>query len=558
MATQPTPSETTSDTTNPPFVSSQERLPLQTLTNLTNPFRLEIGDNPAITLVTDLLTVDNYATWSRAMRRALRAKNKLQFIEGTVHKPSDSNDPLFEIWGRCNDMVVSWIQNSVSPSIKSSVVFVDDACEIWNELRDRFTQQNGPRIFQLKKLLASLLQEQDSVSTYYERTTPPNAVSYSTFEHSGISCHKIAGHSVQQCYKIGNANPPVCSYCNKTGHVMDKCYQLHGFPSNHEFNGKTGSITSTANMSSFKGKVEQEGDTDDSVLLTKAQFRQLMDLIQPKDAAAKKMQPTFEPIIEQPKAANMTGNIFTVAPFHKHNQRVWILDTGVTDHMICDPSLYVHQRIQISGSVKLSNGSKAPVSHIGNIRITDKLTLQNVLCVPSFTFNLISIKRLTDTLNCRMIFLANVCLIQDLATWTTIGMGEERDGLYYLMNKKVDPNSLQSLLSKFCKEPSVNLASLHSNLWHSRLSHTSYSRMKLISDPLAKGTVDSINNNHCSICHMAKQHHLPFSPSTHKSHILFDVVHYDLWGPCSEESYDGYKYFLTIVDDASEALGFIC
>jgi hypothetical protein len=39
-----------------------------------NPFRLDTSDNPAIILVTDLLTGDNYATWSRAMRRALRAK----------------------------------------------------------------------------------------------------------------------------------------------------------------------------------------------------------------------------------------------------------------------------------------------------------------------------------------------------------------------------------------------------------------------------------------------------------------------------------------------------
>ncbi|KAF5464279.1 hypothetical protein F2P56_014367 [Juglans regia] len=101
------------------------------------------------------------------MRRALRAKNKIGFINGNLLQPTDSMDPLFDLWERCNDMVVSWIQNSVSPSIKSSVVFVDDAKEIWQDLQDRFSQQNGPRIFQLKKALASLLQEHDSVSIYY-------------------------------------------------------------------------------------------------------------------------------------------------------------------------------------------------------------------------------------------------------------------------------------------------------------------------------------------------------------------------------------------------------
>ncbi|KAF5472363.1 hypothetical protein F2P56_009086 [Juglans regia] len=100
------------------------------LTDPSNPFRLDNGDNPAVILVTDLLTSDNYATWSRAMRRSLRAKNKLGFITSAIPRPTKPEDPLLEIWERCNDMVVSWLQNSISPAIKSSVVFVDVARDI--------------------------------------------------------------------------------------------------------------------------------------------------------------------------------------------------------------------------------------------------------------------------------------------------------------------------------------------------------------------------------------------------------------------------------------------
>ncbi|KAA8529669.1 hypothetical protein F0562_034231 [Nyssa sinensis] len=101
------------------------------------------------------------------MRRALRAKNKLGFITNDIPRPNNPDDPLLDLWDRCNDMVVSWIQNSISSSIKSSVAFVDDAHEIWIDLQDRFSQQNGPRIFQLKKSLAGILQDNDSVSVYY-------------------------------------------------------------------------------------------------------------------------------------------------------------------------------------------------------------------------------------------------------------------------------------------------------------------------------------------------------------------------------------------------------
>ncbi|KAF5477771.1 hypothetical protein F2P56_004385 [Juglans regia] len=132
-----------------------------------NPYRLDHGDNPSISLVSDLLTTDNYTIWSRAMCRALRAKNKLGFINGSLLKPKDPADPLLDAWERCNDLVVSWIQNSISQNLKSSIALVDYAKQIWEELKDIFTHENGPRIFQLKKALVALQQDQDSVSTYY-------------------------------------------------------------------------------------------------------------------------------------------------------------------------------------------------------------------------------------------------------------------------------------------------------------------------------------------------------------------------------------------------------
>lgn len=61
-----------------------------------NLFRSDIGDNPITALVSNLLATDNYVSWSRAVSRALRAKNKLGFIIGTILKPTDADGPLLE------------------------------------------------------------------------------------------------------------------------------------------------------------------------------------------------------------------------------------------------------------------------------------------------------------------------------------------------------------------------------------------------------------------------------------------------------------------------------
>ena len=52
---------------------------------------------------------------------------------------------------------------------------------------------------------------------------------------------------------------------------------------------------------------------------------------------------------------------------------------------------------------------------------------------------------------------------------------------------------------------------------------------------------------------MAKLKRLPFPFNNKICACAFDLVHMDVWGPYSIPTLDGYKYFLTIMDDATLA-----
>ena len=52
-----------------------------------DPLTLHHSDHPGLVLVSKLLDGDNYGKWSRAMRIALSAKNKIGFINGIVKMP---------------------------------------------------------------------------------------------------------------------------------------------------------------------------------------------------------------------------------------------------------------------------------------------------------------------------------------------------------------------------------------------------------------------------------------------------------------------------------------
>ncbi|GJS07338.1 ribonuclease H-like domain-containing protein [Tanacetum coccineum] len=89
-------------------------------------------------------------------------------------------------------------------------------------------------------------------------------------------------------------------------------------------------------------------------------------------------------------------------------------------------------------------------------------------------------------------------------------------------------------------------------LWHSRLGHPSEQVLSVLSKNICYKYDKHVS--HCGICHNAKQTRDHFPLSDHKSVTVGDLVHLDLWGPYRVVSREGYKYFLTIIDDYSRAV----
>ena len=99
----------------------------------------------------------------------MSVKNKLGFIDGFISRPDGTDSNLLSSWTRNNSIVISWILNSVSKEIAASILFSDTALEIWNDLQDRFKQSNGPRIFEIRQNLLTLVQNHQSISAYFTK-----------------------------------------------------------------------------------------------------------------------------------------------------------------------------------------------------------------------------------------------------------------------------------------------------------------------------------------------------------------------------------------------------
>lgn len=64
--------------------------------------------------------------------------------------------------------------------------------------------------------------------------------------------------------------------------------------------------------------------------------------------------------------------------------------------------------------VKLPNGSNAIAEFSGDVHLSDSIILTDVLYLPSFSFHLISVSRLTKGSSYCCVFSDKTCFIQDI------------------------------------------------------------------------------------------------------------------------------------------------
>ncbi|KAJ1423125.1 Retrotransposon gag domain [Sesbania bispinosa] len=131
-----------------------------------SPYDLNSNDNLGNVITQVQLQGENYEEWARAMKISLRARRKWGFVDGTHERPNDGA-PEMEDWWTVQSMLVSWILNAIEPTLRSTVTYAENAKELWEDIRDRFSVVNGPRIQQLKAELANCKQQGMTMVSFY-------------------------------------------------------------------------------------------------------------------------------------------------------------------------------------------------------------------------------------------------------------------------------------------------------------------------------------------------------------------------------------------------------
>lgn len=235
-----------------------------------------------------------------------------------------------------------------------------------------------------------------------------------------------------------------------------------------------------------------------------------------------------------------------------------LLDSGATQHMLKDRQVF--QQLWEAPEMRIGTaeqGNSIIAKRRGNALLrTNKnarVEIYDAIFIPELSSNLLSVSRIESTGKSVHFFDGKV-EIRD-KDGSVVITGKRINGLYHLDLFPLESSELtaSALKGKVFDE---------GKLWHQRFGHLGFHNMsKMVKDNMGEkltlqlSSIDVKSPIGCDACVFGKQSREPFD-KTHKirSTRPLELIHSDVCGHFPEPTHDGFRYFVTFMDDYTHFL----
>ncbi|GAU29778.1 hypothetical protein TSUD_161830 [Trifolium subterraneum] len=229
-----------------------------------------------------------------------------------------------------------------------------------------------------------------------------------------------------------------------------------------------------------------------------------------------------------------------------NNDTLWYLDSGASNHMCGHKHLFKEMQVIEDGHVSFGDASKVKVEGKGTICYLQKDgligSIKDVYYVPDLKTNILSLGKLTEK-GYSILIKDWILHLKDKLEHLITQVEMRRNRMYKLNLRSVQEKCLQ-----------INVEE-KASLWHLRFGHLHHAGLKrLAKKNMVHGLPDmDYEGKFCEECVLSKQTRTSFQKKAEyqAKHIL-ELIHTDICGPITLESFSGKRYFISFIDDFSQ------
>ncbi|KAK6116061.1 hypothetical protein DH2020_008330 [Rehmannia glutinosa] len=257
----------------------------------------------------------------------------------------------------------------------------------------------------------------------------------------------------------------VCEHCGYNGHEMKECFKLHGYPDwykelKDQRSGQSINMVEGCEANTVKQQAVEEhkkGDVPDFSTIIQKEIAKYMSRLSNTNAGDIH---TFSHFADYSGTKHKTH--FALSLLSSLDKDCWIVDTGASRYIGSFPDLVTQSKLLLSPvTVHFPDGTSVPMTHSGNVQLSSAITLNHVLIVPSFKYNLLSVSQFLEGNQIECVFSQGKCWLQDPKGGGVKAVGKAVAGLYIFE------------AAEFGGSCSSNGVADTLKIWHRRLGHSS-------------------------------------------------------------------------------------